>query len=103
MDVKKLLGQKIRKLRKEKQFSQEHFSELLDLNPRQIVRIENGESFPTAENLTRIADVLGVRVEELFFNEFLYDEDYLRKRILEKMDSYDIEKLRTLYLVAVNL
>ena len=69
MGIKQLLGAKIRELRKQKKYSQEYFSELIDLNPRQIVRIENGESFPTAENLEKIATVLGVKPQELFIND----------------------------------
>lgn len=103
MDIKKCLGQKVRKLRKEKGYSQEYFSELLELNPRQIVRIENGESFPTAENLQKIAKVLSVVPEELFFSECFMDKEYLQKKIIEKVNTLDSEKIRILYLMAINL
>lgn len=103
MDIKKCLGKKIRKIRKEKKYSQEYFSELIDLNPRQIVRIENGESFPTVENLEKIARVLEVNIEELFQCGSFMDESYLRARILGKVNDLSGEKLRALYLMCINL
>ena len=39
MSIKKTLGLKIKELRKKAKFSQEKFSEMVDMNPRQIVRI----------------------------------------------------------------
>ena len=54
---------------------------MVDMNPRQIVRIENGESFPTAENLERIALALRITPQELFYNEaFIPDENFKARK-----------------------
>ncbi len=103
MSIKKLLGAKIRELRKQNNYSQEHFSELVDLNPRQIVRIENGESFPTAENLEKIANVFGIRVQELFINDCFSSEEEMKLAIINKLADMNREKLRALYLMAMNI
>ena len=103
MSIKKLLGLKIKSLRKERKYSQEYFSELIGINPRQIVRIESGESFPTAENLEKIAQVLNVKVQELFINDCYIPEDEMKKAVLERLLTAKGEKLKMFYLIAMNL
>ncbi|MDR1167821.1 MAG: helix-turn-helix domain-containing protein [Heliobacteriaceae bacterium] len=97
MNIKKILGVKVKTLRKNKGLTQEYFSELVDINPRQIVRIENGESFPTAENLEKIAKALGVAVEELFHNELYVPQNVMKEKIIQKLDSLIDEQLRVFY------
>ncbi|MDO5437800.1 MAG: helix-turn-helix transcriptional regulator [bacterium] len=103
MNIKKLLGAKIRELRKQKKYSQEYFSELIELNPRQIVRIESGESFPTAENLEKIANALDIKVQELFINDCFASDEEMKEAILKKLTLLGGEKLKALYLMAINL
>lgn len=103
MNFKKLLGAKIRELRKQKKYSQEYFSELVNLNPRQIIRIESGESFPTAENLEKIADALNIKVQELFINDCYATDDEMKKIIAEKLSNMTGDKLKALYLMVINL
>jgi transcriptional regulator with XRE-family HTH domain len=103
MNIKKNLGAKIKYLRKQNKYSQEKFSELVDLNPRQIVRIENGESMPSIDNLEKIAKVLNVEVEELFINSSFDDEEILRKKICDKTSQLQGNSLRALYIMAMNL
>ena len=103
MNIKKSLGAKIKYLRKQKKYSQEYFSELIDISPRQIVRIESGENLPTIENLEKIANVFNISVEELFINSSFDDEDILRQKICDKTENLKGESLRALYLMATNL
>lgn len=103
MNIKQLLGLKIKTLRKKQKISQEHFSELLNMNPRQIVRIENGESFPTAENLEKIAEALGITVQELFYNDCFMPDEILKAKIVHRIAEMDTERLRMLYLMVSNI
>ena len=103
MNIKQLLGAKIKSLRKKRKISQEHFSELLNMNPRKIVRIENGESFPTADNLEKIAQTLGITVQELFYNDCFMPDDILKAKITHRMEDLDSDRLRMLYLMVSNL
>lgn len=103
MSIKKLLGARIRELRKERKFSQEYFSELIGINPRQIVRIENGECFPTAENLEKIASVFEIRAQEFFINNCYLSEDEMKSEIVKKLNFLTCEKLKALYLISVNI
>lgn len=103
MGIKTSLGLKIKELRKRNGISQEKFSELIDMNPRQIVRIENGESFPTAENLEKIASALNIPVQELFYNEGLFSDNFLKKEITKSLNSLNHKDLRTVYLIIKHL
>lgn len=76
-NIKEALGQRVRKIRKEKKLTQEILSELLDLSPRQLIRIENGTNFPSAETLSKISLVLGVELKSLFDFESNEDVMYL--------------------------
>ena len=66
MTLKQDLGQKIQQLRKERKITQERLAELVGIDPKNISRIENGNNYPTAENLTSIAEALRVNIYELF-------------------------------------
>ena len=70
MALKQDLGQRIQKLRKERKITQEQLAEIVGIDPKNISRIEKGNNYPTAENLTSIANALGVEIYELFvFND----------------------------------
>lgn len=70
MALKQDLGQRIQKLRKDRKITQEQLAEIVGIDPKNISRIEKGNNYPTAENLTSIANALGVEIYELFvFND----------------------------------
>ena len=103
ISIKKTLGLKIKELRKKAKFSQEKFSEMVDMNPRQIVRIENGESFPTAENLERIALALNITPQELFYNEAFIPDEILKQEITKSLNTLNNKELRMIYTLIKNL
>lgn len=51
--------EQIRRLRREKDFSQEYGAEVLDIFQSQYSRIENGECSIDLEKTSRTADILG--------------------------------------------
>lgn len=103
MSTKKLLGAKIRYLRKSKKIAQEKLSEMADISPRQMVRIEMGQSFPTIENLEKIAAALNVPIQTLFENDYYDSTESLKKKLYEKVEQLDEKNTRFLYIVASNL
>lgn len=74
-DLKEAFGQHLRGIRKEKKLTQEVLSEMLDLSPRQLIRIENGTNFPSAETLSKISLVLKLDLKSLF--DFESNEDLM--------------------------
>lgn len=60
------MGEKIREFRERKGMSQKELAEALGLNQSAIALWETGRTEPTAFNIRRLADLLGVTPGELF-------------------------------------
>lgn len=60
-----MIGERIKKIRKEKGYSQRKLSELSNVHVSQLARYESGKSKPTLETIIKIADALGVNYIEL--------------------------------------
>ncbi len=70
---KKFFGQKIKNLRKLHHYTQEKMSELIDIDVRQVARIEAGESLPSVETLLKMAKVLAVTPNDLIYSDYQGD------------------------------
>ena len=64
-DKKKLIAARIREIRNKKGWSQQQLANLLDIEKKQIWRVENGENY-TIETLIRILDVFEMSLAEFF-------------------------------------
>lgn len=87
---RKLFGQKLKNLRKLHNFTQEKMSELIDIDVRQVARIEAAESLPSVVTLQRMAKILAVTPNDLL--NFENDEANTIKTSL-KSDINDILSL----------
>ena len=65
-DAKKLLGARIKELRRQAGLTQEELAELVGLDSRHLSRLEVGRHFPSLNSLERIADALHVPLVEFF-------------------------------------
>ena len=83
MGIKKLLGEKIKKLRLSKGYTQEELSEKIKISQRALSGIERGVNFLTAETLDKIVNVLNVSINDLFMLEHLKDSKDLVKELHE--------------------
>ena len=95
--TKILLGRKIRLLRKSKGWTQDYLSELLGINPKSVLRIESGQTFPTIQNLEKLAEVFGIEIADLFNNRSFDEIPNLKKVINEMIETLDDNKIRNLY------
>ena len=86
MGVKILLGEKVKRLRKMKGYTQEKFAEMINITPRNLNRIESGENFVTSETLDRIISTLNVPADVLFSYEHLKDEEEMVAEIYNFVD-----------------
>lgn len=66
ISVKKMLGLKIKELRKFRKMTQEQLAELIGIEPNNVSKIEIGKNYPTPENLAKIASALNIEIHELF-------------------------------------
>ena len=64
-DICERIGLKIRELRIEKNFSIQQFSDLLDMEYNNLIRIEKGRTNPTIITLYKISQLLGVKLTDL--------------------------------------
>lgn len=65
MRLRGVLARNLRRLRRARALSQEELAGLADLNRNYVGMIEREENAATVDVLERLADVLGVRAEEL--------------------------------------
>lgn len=64
-DLQKKVGRNIRSYRQRRGLSQEAFAEVLEVHRTYIEGLERGEHNLTLRSLERIAEQMGVEVEEL--------------------------------------
>ncbi len=69
--IKKLLGKRIKELRKERNYTQDVLAEKANIEPASLSNIENGKNYPTAETLEKIAFALEVEVYQLYIFDHL--------------------------------
>ncbi len=103
MDEKKLMGQRLKKIRKSKDLSQEQVAEKAGLNPKYYGFIEQGRlsANPTLAVLLKIAKALKTDLASLFDYRWqgVSDSD-LRRRLKLMIDSADSDQLRQLLAMA---
>ena len=71
MNIKKQLGEKIKRYRKKSGLTQEKLAEIIDISSRNLSNIELGISYPKPETIEKIIQTLDVSIEELFSTDHL--------------------------------
>lgn len=66
MDKKKLIGRRIKELRKSKGLSQEELAEKAETSPNYLSRMERGTENPTLDMLIKLSNALEVEMWEMF-------------------------------------
>jgi transcriptional regulator with XRE-family HTH domain len=64
--IKKALGDRIRELRKKENLSQEKFALKIGIDRTYFASIENGKRNVSIDNIQKISQGLGIKLEELF-------------------------------------
>ena len=99
MDIKKELGEKIKRIRKQRGLTQNQLAEIIDISPRNLSNIELGLNFVKAETLDKIIESLNVSTEELFANSHIKNKHELLFEIDKFIDKAknDIKTLEKIY------
>jgi DNA-binding XRE family transcriptional regulator len=103
VQIKKLVGKKIKNYRKSLKLTQEALGELIDINQRQIALIEAGKSFPSLSTLNKMASVFNCKFQDFFENGYLKSETELKEELKIIIDKLNYKATQTIYLVAKNL
>lgn len=86
-NMKVLLGARIREIRNARGLTQEQLAEKIDVEQKQVSRIESGKNYPTIGRLEKMADALNVPLMGFFEFMHLQDDDEsavnLEKMLLE--------------------
>ena len=101
MDIKRLLGRKIKQYRVLRGLTQEQLAEKLNISQRTLSGIECGANFLSAQTLEKILDVLEITPEDMFYFNYLKSEKELTEELINDIKSQqnNPEKLRTIYKV----
>lgn len=102
MDTKKLLGRRLRELRKRKGFNQEKLAELISVEPATISNIENGKNYPSMINLESILKALNCTFSEVFDYEHKNSEENLLEQINQVLIN-NPDKLEDFYKIVMAL
>lgn len=97
MNTKKLLGKRIKELRKNKKFTQEQLSEKINMDITTMSGIESGRHYPSLVTLEKIAKALNVDIPALFdYNKYL-PIDVIRQTIIDNLPVISDEDLIFIY------
>ncbi len=99
--TKELLGSRVKELRKLRRLSQDELSEIVEIDPKHLSRIEVGRGFPSLDTLEKLATALQVELKDFF--EFAHETSDPKelKGILDGIvREVDKEKLKLLVKVA---
>ncbi len=88
-DVKKLLGQRIKEIRKKRQITQEKLAELVGIEPPNMSYIETGRFYPSPDTLRKIARSLNVKIYELYKFDYLRPVEDLKEELFNKLENDD--------------
>ena len=94
MDIKKEVGEKIKRFRKKNGFTQEKLAEIVDISSRNLSNIELGISYPKPETLEKIVIALNMTTEELFSNDNLKTNDELLNDINKFISEAKTDRLK---------
>ena len=101
--LKQKFGKRVRELRKSKGFTQEQIAEIINIEPPNVSKMENGLHFPQPDKIEKIAKALNVDVHELFDFEHIQKKQDLVKYIKASLDNFDTKTLELVYKFIYNL
>lgn len=95
-DNKKLLGKRIRELRKRSGLTMAELSEKISIEPSSLGNIENGYNYPLIANLETLAKALNCSISDFFNYEHLAQPNDLQKEI-NKMLENNPDRIQDVY------
>ena len=93
--IKKLIGKRVKSLRREKLLTQEGLAEKADLNPKYLSSLELGKENPTLDTLLKLSKALKVELSDIFILEHEQENiRQLKKSISTLIKEANPEKLK---------
>lgn len=82
-----VIAENIKKLRKQKNYSQERLAELAGLHPTYVSHLETCKANPSIAILLMIAEQLGIGIDKLIMPESVYVTDETLKELQIKINT----------------
>ncbi len=96
-EIKRLLGLRIKELRKNKNLTQEQLAEIAHIDFRSLSHIECGDTFPT-KSLVDIANAFNITISELLdFEHVKYSIQEMKEYIQKNLDNIPEQEIVTLF------
>lgn len=93
MDIKFLLGSRVKEYRKKLGMTQAELAELVNVDNKHISCIESGKNFPSADLIERLANALKIEPKDLFEFYHLQDKPNLRADIIKMLGKLEHSEL----------
>lgn len=93
MDNKKLLGRRIKELRKNAGLTQEKLAEMINIETTSLSGIESGRHFPSLPTIEKIAHNLNVEIKTLFDFYHLKSVDLMKTDIINNLNNLSDDKI----------
>jgi transcriptional regulator with XRE-family HTH domain len=98
MDIRELLGRRIREIRKQRKLTQEELAERAGTDVKYLGGIERGTENPTIAMLEKLAHALSVKSYQIINTEHeIQGEKALRRRINQILEKCDQTELRIIF------
>lgn len=97
MENKKLLGKRIKEIRKSKGLTQEQLSEMIDIETSSLSGIESGRFYPSLHVLEKIAHVFDVELIEFFKFSTVNLPENLDEEIINIIEKQDKKNKQLIY------
>lgn len=105
MDIKREIGERIKRVRKQRGLTQEQLAEVMEISSRNLSNIELGNSFPKPETLEKFLSALNITTQTLFSNDSIKSDDELLSEINFLINSihHDHKTLELIYKILNDL
>lgn len=94
---KRLLGLRIKELRKAKNYTQEELAEKLNIETRQLSKLETGRHYPSFETVVALLKTFDMTFEELTTFDHLAPIENIKQKLQNEIDSLDENKTLMAY------
>jgi transcriptional regulator with XRE-family HTH domain len=97
MDLKQMIGARIKDIRNKQGITQEQLSEKIGINTKYLSSIERGKENPTLNILLNLAQSLDVNLDEIFSDIQIEDPKNRKAMINSLLNQVDDEQLKFAY------
>ncbi len=102
-DAVKFLGKRIKELRKYKNFTQEKFAELLNIDAKHLSRIECGKTQPSLNLIKKMSNIFDIEISKFFETSHLKEKNEMIFEINKILKSASPNLIKAFYKILVAL